>query len=86
MDHNELGGRIMQVKAWSFLIAMAVCSIIHGVVPGWLTFFCIVSVLLWALFGYKRVFGGWPDVGTFRESGRAFILAMCWPLLPASNH
>ena len=81
MDHIQHDGTVFKVKVLSFLIAIATCSVIHGFVPGWITFFAIVFVLLWATYGYKRLFGGWPDVITLRRSGRAFLLAVCWPLV-----
>lgn len=86
MDQHEREGWVLQVKVWSFLVAMAVCAIVHGSVPGWPTVFAIAFVLLWAFYGYKRLFGGWPDAVTFRESGRAFMLALGWPLLYATSH
>lgn len=81
MDEMQREKRVLQIKIWSFLIAMALCSVIHGFAPGWLTLLTMVFVLMWATYGYKRLFSGWPSVLTLRGSGRAFILAVCWPLV-----
>ncbi|MBR8426220.1 hypothetical protein KDW22_24710 [Burkholderia cenocepacia] len=86
MPPSQTEHKVVQVKAWSFLIAMAICSLIHGFVPGWLTFFSLVCALLWTAYGYKRLFGGWPDVLTLRQSMRGFALAACWPLVSKQGH
>ncbi|MGH8782862.1 hypothetical protein [Paraburkholderia sp.] len=84
---SKLGGvgmdeqRVLTIKCVSFLVAIGVCSIIHGVAPGWLTLLALIFVLLWATYGYKRLFDGWPDVTTLTRSWRAFMLALCWPLM-----
>jgi len=78
---NQNRHDVIRVKSWSFVIAIAMCSVIHGVASGWITLFSIIRVLFWTLYGYKRLFGGWPDVITLWRSGYAFILALWWPLV-----
>lgn len=78
--NDSLNNRVMKVKVQSFIIMIVMFAVIHGLAPWWLFYSACYGLLAWALYGYKKVFKGWPAVTTLRQSGRAFILACAWPV------